>query len=110
MSEHIPGEWLQVRGWSRHDDRNPIEIRKSNGGVAWSWVVATPAENQMMLAAPDMLAALQGAMVIIDTIPWPQDMTEKLEQALVRRREAIIAAIRKAEGATMTSTMCGDTS
>lgn len=45
----------------------------------------------------DMLAALQGAMVIIDTIPWPQGMTEKLEEALVKRREAIIAAIRKAE-------------
>lgn len=51
-------------------------------------------------AAPDMLAALHGAMVIIDTIPWPQGMTEKLEEALVKRREIIIAAIRKAEGHT----------
>ena len=58
------------------------------------YLKATPERE----AASDMLAALQGAMVIIETVPWPDDISDGVRAAFDMRRAAIQSAIAKAEG------------
>ena len=47
-------------------------------------------------AFQDMLAALKGALVIIDVVPRPEDMGEAVNAALDNRRAAVVTAIAKA--------------
>lgn len=59
-----------------------------------AWIKDPP----LVKAAPDMLTALQGALVIADTLPIPQDASKEFYQAIDKRRQAILDAMEKATG------------
>jgi len=46
----------------------------------------------------ELIAALRGALVVIDTLPWPTEAEagSKVLAALTKRRSAIVAALAKA--------------
>lgn len=47
----------------------------------------------------ELLAALRGAMVIIDAFPCSEELTPGLAKAFDARRSAVVTAVAKAEGA-----------
>lgn len=65
-TKHAPGEWLQIRGRNFHNDNAPVEIRKSTGGYGWSWGIANDDDVRVMLAAPELLEALQAVVRVAD--------------------------------------------
>jgi hypothetical protein len=70
-------------------------------------VAVLPEESdhaRLIAAAPEMLEALRGALVIIDLIPRPDGMGEEVNKALDERRAAVVAAIALAEGQSSSPT------
>lgn len=53
--------------------------------------------EKLRLLNADMLSALRGAMVIIETCGWPDDVSDGIRAAFDKRRATITAAIAKAE-------------
>lgn len=52
---------------------------------------------RLIAAAPDMLAALKGAVTLAEMLVWPKSMGDEVEAALKVRLEAIRAAVAKVE-------------
>lgn len=57
------------------------------------------ADARLIAAAPDMLAALRGALVVLESMPRPTAglVSNEVQKAFDRRHEAVRAAIAKAE-------------
>jgi len=114
QSKHTPGPWDYVASNENHGpyvtDRwgsdvcdcytmsNLSALAVCNGGDSKPIHFqpgAADANARLIAAAPDLLAALKGAMVIIDTYGIPPGST--LIKPYNDRRNACLAAIAKAE-------------
>jgi hypothetical protein len=54
------------------------------------------ANGRLIAAAPEMLDALWGALVVLDILPVPSEVSSQLKAAVAKRHEAVRLAIAKA--------------
>jgi hypothetical protein len=105
--KHTPGPWIASDHFvERRGGRTYIPVlRPGNDPVPVAVVHIEvdgygrgegQANARLIAAAPDMLAALRGAMVLIDTMSWPEHPSAELDAVLTKRRTAVLAAIAKA--------------
>lgn len=62
----------------------------------WFQTINHP-DARLIAASPDLHAACAGALVVIDTIPLPDGLSDGLIAAIARRRQALIGALAKVE-------------
>lgn len=114
---HTPGPWRIVRHSDQSGGCNILTERHSKAGlpcktsdfIAAVGVCPNPWQNgleearanaRLIAAAPDMLAALKGALVSVETIgefAFLESLSPDARVAINKRLEAIRAAIAKAE-------------
>lgn len=92
---------LELVGWGEHTINHHIGSMRADQAKRTMQVFALLREENKRLAelTSDMLAALEGAMVIIETCGWPDGTGDGLRAEFDRRHAAIRAAIAKARGA-----------
>lgn len=56
------------------------------------------ANAHLIAASPELLAALKGALVALESLPVPDEASESFCAAIDQRKAAVRAAISKAEG------------
>lgn len=104
MSKHSPGPW--TRCGQKDDPCGSAIIRAANGfevANSRSFLIEEYEANaNLIAAAPDLLAACQGAMRIVSLwngreVPEDHEHAEEMK-ALYLMQEAFIEAIAKAEG------------
>lgn len=89
-----PGPWVIFHA----DADGPNDILPAGRPGCIARDIERIEDAHLIAAAPDMLAALRGAMVLIDTMSWPEHPSVELDAVLTRRRTAVLAAIAKAVG------------
>lgn len=94
MSGYTPGPWIVFIG---EDDFDVLPAGRQ-GEIAGR--ITNTHDASLIAAAPDMFKALQGAMVIIEMMSWPDHSSHGLRSAFDKRRDAILAAIAKATSKT----------
>ncbi len=95
-TSHTPGPWQTGAMSVSVSDKNYANVAVCGG--KYRSTAEKIANARLIAAAPDMLAALGGAVVIIETCGWPDAASPALRAEFDKRRAAIIAAIAKAEG------------
>lgn len=102
MEKHTPGPWKVIRA-----DSPVVQTEDEHHAICTTYgVYATreqkEANSNLIAAAPDLLAACQGAMRIVSLwngreVPEDHEHAEEMK-ALHMMQEAFIEAIAKAEG------------
>lgn len=97
MSKHTPGPWV---GFVDQGTLASIMPAMRSGSICTFMGGPTEPDGQLMIAAPDLLAALRGALVVIESMPRPTEglVSRNVQAAWDKRVAAIHAAIAKAGG------------